>query len=411
MTRLIKAIQIGLVSLLFILLCCTGKAYARGGCFGFGTSVLTVDGYKYIENLSLSDQLVGLNLSNDHIEVESIGGIQVAQVSDYYLLNGATQVTGTHPFYVQKSKGLELVEVHDLKVGDHLIGEQNAHIEISSIQYIKAPLKTYNLIDITPYHNFYADSILVHNKGAGGGGTSGGSSGYGGHGVATLNKKTLPGFILAVLLLVFGLMPLAFFKEIYNLIRFRNKTFTHDSDLIEFTNTINEKFSNTYSARYSKDNETWNQIDPSEELNPAKYQHFVSQPELVDSVSHLFVTYQSDWAKKNFDGMVEYSDQPFYKMQKKIFLDAFGKNFDIVYQPKLHAVVPLSCRQQDDSYIFEFQINAELINFELSSKGYVLSGEAHPRSFTEYWTIRIDSVKRYWLMNIAQFHNFSAVVD
>ncbi|NER78991.1 MAG: hypothetical protein F6K42_05310 [Leptolyngbya sp. SIO1D8] len=412
MARAIRTIQIGLVSLLLVLFCFTGTAHARGGCFGSGTPILTSEGYKPIENLSITDHLVGLNLSNGRTEVEDIGEIQVAQASDYYLINDTTQVTGSHPFYVQKADVLELTEVHNLKKGDHLIGENNTQIEISSIQHIKASLTIYNLINITPAHNFYANGILVHNKG-GGGGSGGGSGGsaYGGAGTVTLNKKTVPGFMLSLLLLVLGSIPFAFLREIYNAIRFKNTLFTEDSDLIEFTTNINENFANAYSVRYAQDDEPWIKIRPSQEIAATEYQHFISRAELIDAAYQLFIKYQNDWAEKNFEGMLEYIDQPFYESQKKIFLNDFGDNFDIVYQPKLDAVVPLSCHQQGENYIFKFQINAELINFSLSPKGYVLSGEAYPRSFTEYWKIRIDSAKRCYLMDIDKLYEFSNVTD
>ncbi|MBE7383616.1 MAG: hypothetical protein F6J95_019630 [Leptolyngbya sp. SIO1E4] len=405
MDRAIKVIQVGLISLLLVVFCFTDTAYARGGCFGAGTPILTSDGYKPIEQLSIKDHLVGLNFASGRTEVEDIGEIQVAQASDYYLINGTTEVTGSHPFYVQKTKGVELIEVHHLEVGDHLIGESNSQLEISSIEHIQAPLTIYNLVEVTPSHNFYANGILVHNKGGGGGGGGGSSGGvYGRTGAVVLNEKTLPGLMWALLLLVLGLMPLAFFQEICNLIRFRNQPFTRDSALIDFTTNINENFANAYSVRYSRDTETWMQTHPSQELDATDYQDFMGRHELINAVSQLFIKYQSDWAKKNFDEMIEYVDQPFYKIQKKTFLNDFGDNFDIAYQPKLHAVIPLSCSQQEDSYILKFQINAELINFELSPKGYVLSGEAYPRAFTEYWTIRIDSAKGCWLIGINQLH-------
>ncbi|MDV3348819.1 Hint domain-containing protein [Leptothoe sp. LEGE 181152] len=411
MTGAIKAIQIGLVSLLLVLCCCTGTAYARGGCFGAGTPILTPDGYKPIEQIAITDQLVGLDVSNGQTEIETIGDIQIAQTSDYYLINDATQVTGSHPFYVQTTQGLELVQVHNLKIGDHLIGENNASVEISSIQHIQAPLKIYNLVEITPSHNFYADGILVHNKG-GGGGVAGSGGAYGkANGAVGLDDKNLPRLILSLFLLIAGLIPFAFLREIYNSIRFRNKTFTDDAELIEFTKSINEKFKNVYSVRYTEDNEPWIKIRPSQEVAETTYQDFIDKAELIDLVSQVFVQYQQDWTKKKFDEMADYVDQPFYDMQRTIFQDAFGNNFDIVYQPTLQTVVPLSRSQQEDSYIFKLQINAELINFALSSQGYVLSGAAYSRSFTEYWKIKIDSAKQCSLMDIEKLYDFSKVHD
>ena len=411
MTRTIQAIHIGLVSLLLVFFCCTGTAYARGGCFGTGTPILTPDGYKPIEQLSIGDQLVGLNVSNGQSEIETIGEIQIAETSDYYLINGTTQVTGTHPFYVEKAQGSELIQVHNLKVGDHLIGETSTQIEITSIQHIQAPLTIYNLVEITPSHNFYADGVLVHNKGGGSASTGIGGPYGSSNGAVSLDAKNLPRLTLALILLVSGLTPFAFLREIYNSIRFRNKTFTDDSDLIEFTKSINGNFKNAYSVRYAEDNEPWIKIRPSQELAAEAYQDVISKAELIDFAFQMFVQYQHDWTEKKFDEMSKYIDQPFYDIQRKVFQDEFGNNFDIVYQPKLQTVVPLSYVQQDNSYIFKFQINAELINFTLSPKGYVLSGEAYPRAFTEYWKIRIDAAKHCTLTDIEKLYEFSNVTD
>lgn len=225
------------------------------------------------------------------------------------------------------------------------------------------------------------------------------------------DDNNLPKLILSLFLLIAGLIPFAFLREIYNAIRFRNKTFTDAVELIEFTKSINEKFKNTYSVRYTEDNEPWIQIRPSQEVAETTYQDFIDKAELIDLVSQVFVQYQQDWTQKTFDEMAEYVDQPFYDMQKTIFQDAFGNNFDIVYQPTLQTVVPLSLSQQEDSYIFKLQINAELINFALSSQGYVLSGAAYSRSFTEYWKIKIDSAKQCSLMDIEKLYDFSKVND
>ena len=91
MTRFINATQIGLASFLSIfliaflavLLCCSQPAYARGGCFGAGTEILTSDGYQVIKQLSETTHLVGWTFSENHLEVENIGETQVSQADDY----------------------------------------------------------------------------------------------------------------------------------------------------------------------------------------------------------------------------------------------------------------------------------------------------------------------------------------
>ncbi|ESA33235.1 hypothetical protein N836_22855 [Leptolyngbya sp. Heron Island J] len=226
--------------------------------------------------------------------------------------------------------------------------------------------------------------------------------------MVNLDAQSLP---LSLLFLVLGLIPFAFLREIYNLIRFNNKSFTDDPELIEFTRNINQDFKNVYSARYAKANEPWVNVAPSQELAATAYQDVIDKAELIDLTSQMFAQYQRDWTEKKFNAMANYIDRPLYDMQTRFFKDVFGKSFDIVYRPTLQAVVPLSCNQQEDSHLFKLQINAEIINFAVSSQGYVLSGEAYPRAFTEYWTIRINVDQQCSLVDIEQFHNLPKAID
>jgi Pretoxin HINT domain len=402
--NLAKLLQISLIILLLTLLT-TQSAYARGGCFGSGTTILTPNGYKYIEELQKADQIIGYNLTSHHTEKEKIGDIQVINSPDYYLINSTIKVTGTHPFYVQSSTGLSIIEVQNLKLGDRLLGESNALLVISSIKYINKSLTVYNLLSVTPNHNFYASGVLVHNKG----GISGGIGGYGSTGVRgssdtqlIINKKTLPSLILAIMAILAVLLSVAFWTEICNYFRFFGQRFTGDLGLIKFIKTINLKITNFYSSRYSTDNEIWEIIPAQPELDEQAYQDLLSRSDLIDRVSRLFIQYQKDWTMKNFVEMTEYVVEPFYTEQLDICRSGFGENSDIVYQPELLEIVPLGCKQAEDRYIFRVQINAKMVNFKLSPQGFVLSGKTCSRSFTEYWDIAVDLNKKCYLTNISQ---------
>lgn len=404
--KLVKVVCITLIFLLLVLFFEVNVAYARGGCFGTSTRILTPSGYKYIEQLHQTDRIIGFNLHTRQIEDEEIGDVQMISSPDYYLINGKIKVTGTHPFYTRNSIGIELIEVRKLKLGDQLLGENNSQIFILSINHIKTPITVYNLLSTTPSHNFYADGVLVHNKGgsSSGGGDSGARAYGSGHNPnpVPINAETLPGLILCLMVLIVSLFPFAFFKEIYNFVHFREKEFTNDLGLIQFTKIINSRFTNFYSIRYSKDDESWITLPALSELNEKEYQVFISRSELIKQIYQLFVQYQNDWTKKNFDEMTKYVAQPFYKSQHNIFLNSFGDNFDIVYQPEPYEIIPLSYRQEEGKCIFRVQISARMVNFELSRRGFVLSGEAYPRSFTEYWSIGVDNTKKCNLMEINQ---------
>lgn len=404
--NLTRLIYVGLIFLLVTISLPTDAAYARGGCFGSGTNILTPGGEQSIEDLHSSDQIIGFNLSTHQLETEKIGKVQAVKSSEYYLINGSTRVTGSHPFYVSRGDTLQLIKVQDLKVGDQILGINEHPITISDIQYIEEEILVFNLLDITPNHNFYADDFLVHNKGGGGsGGGGGGFGGYygGGGGRSEFEQpQSIPGLLLCLCIITISLLPLAFYHEIRNFIRFRGKDFTDDPELVEFVESINKEFKNHYSLYYSSDNEKWQRIEPESELNKSEYESLISGAEFIEKIRALFIQYQTDWTHKAFDNMAEYIAEPFNTQQREIFLKDFGDNFDVVHQPVLSEIIPLGYRQSEAGAVFQVQINGEMINFELSPKGFVLSGAAHPRSFTEYWEIGVDIHRRCYLVGISQ---------
>ncbi|MBE9016726.1 hypothetical protein IQ272_11370 [Chroococcidiopsidales cyanobacterium LEGE 13417] len=398
------------LAILLLFFCLPNFAYARGGCFGEGTIISTPTGDRLIEQLHPGDRVISYNFTTNHSEVGEIGKVEVLSSPDYFVINNTLKVTGTHPFYIQNSTGIDLVEVRKLKVGDRLAGENIATPIISSIEHINKTITVYNLISINPQHNFYANKILVHNKGGGsGGGGHGGGGGRGfsegGHGdgsSAPITKKTIYSLAFVGMLLLAALVPFGFQREIYNSIRFFRKNFTDNLDLIKFATLINPNFTNCYSASYTKDNGIWCLLTITSELKEQEYQYLFSKTELIEKVTQLFIRYQSDWTTKNFTQMVQYVAEPFYSKQEYICLRDFGDNFDIVYQPEILEVAPLSYKQEQDKHIFKIQINAKMTNFEVSPQGYVLSGEPEPRSFTEYWNITMDAENKWYLTGIEQ---------
>ena len=41
-------------------------------------------------------------------------------------------------------------------------------------------------------------------------------------------------------------------------------------------------------------------------------------------------------------------------------------------------------------------------NFKLNKKGYVIRGQATPRSFTEYWDVALDANNKAYIVSIYQ---------
>lgn len=407
-SKLFKLLFVGLIFLLSSFLI-TDLAYARGGggggggCFASGTSILTVRGNLPIEQLHKGDLIISYNFKSNQPEVSKIGDIQVIKSEKYLLINGDLKVTESHPFYLKTSTEIKIEPAQNLRIGDRLIGTDNADVIISSIDRVSKNIVVYNLLSIEPNHNFYANSILVHNKG-GGGGSGGGHyhRGVGAGANSAINQKTFPEFILVAIIIIGCLLPLALFNEIVNSIRFYNKFFSDDSDLIEYTKNINPNFNNRYSVKYFKYDQPSGLISIESEIAEQDYQHLCSKIELIAQIRHLFVQYQLDWMNKDFERMVDYIAEPFYSEQKRRSDSYFDKSCDVVYKPELIEAAPISLTEADNQHIFLMQLNAQIINFVISTKGTVLRGHPTPYCFTEYWQISLDTAGKWSLMSISQ---------
>lgn len=388
-------------------------AYSRGGggggggCFAAGTLVLTPTGEKRIEQLHSGDEVIGYSFSKQQQALGKIGKIDIIQADSYYELNQHTLVTATHPFYRQTSSRIELATVRELKVGDRLLREDDTVTKVNSIAKTAQLIEVYNLLDIEPNHNFYANGFLVHNKGGSGGG------GFGGHGGSYEEVKLNPGFFLSLLILCGCMLLLAHLPEIANYINYFNKEFTSNEDLITFAQQINPKFTNKYSSYYSFDDQVWKKVEHITELSEAQYQHLISKTELTEATDELFRQYQHHWTVKDFKAMKEYVTEPFYSIQEKIFQQTIGIDFDIVYNPQLEKIVPIDLESTNDKNFIRLLVSGSMVNFKLSATtGNVLSGTSQPRYFSEYWDIEIrkktswdvttQSQAKFFLANITQ---------
>ena len=316
------------------------------------------------------------------------------------MINDRSSVTGTHPFYIKTDRGIKLTLVRDLRQGDRLIKQDNSLVTVDSIEHIDKSITVYNLVSINPNHNFYADGFLVHNKGGGGGGGGYGGGASGGQPVIT--EKNFFGFLQALVLLAAGLSGILFWQQIYNFITYTKRKFTEDEELIKYTKNINPNFQNRYSIWYAADDQIWQQQPSQIELSAEKYQHFISKAELIEKAKTLFIQYQQDWTNKDFQSMKQYIGGYYYSVQTKTFYQNYGQNFDIVYDCNLSQIIPLDIEVKADKYFFRVQINGKMINFKLSTDGYIFSGEAYHRSFTEYWDLKLTPDKQCYLVNINQ---------
>lgn len=420
MSKVEKRQLLGLILALVVSFLCTAEvAYAgesggiRRGCFASDIPVLTPAGYTPINQLSQGSQVISYNLSNHQPEIGTVITIQEGTTADYYVINNAINVTGTSLVYVLDSdEKIKQIQVRDLNLGDQLIGEES-NLRISHLQHGREPIAVYNLILISPNDSFYAGGFLVYNK----------------HCTYAIPKridysypeirrtgslsKPLPSFRIVLIVLV-GLIPGIFFREIYNFIGLRNKEFTERDDLIEHTQAVSPAFTNRYSIQqYSPIPELfypdewasvpfriWNQVPLALAIDPHRYQHLLSKQELFENTCRLFIRYQQDWMTKDVAAMQQYVAKSLYTHRHSFFQSKYGESVDVIYNPEVSGVALLDFTEGQDQYFFGMQINAKMTNFVVSSRGYVIQGKPEPRSLTEYWTLRLDSDKNWWLINI-----------
>ncbi|MBR9706354.1 hypothetical protein GOV14_04935 [Candidatus Pacearchaeota archaeon] len=131
-----------------------------GGCFVAGTQIQTSTGQTNIEKLNVGDGVVSYNKDVGLTESEVLE-VYSRTVLGYYIINNKIKVTGEHPFYVNG----DWIEVKNLEKGDKMFNGENK-VSIDSIDFVEEEIIVYNLL-VNDEHNYFAQDILVHNKGDG----------------------------------------------------------------------------------------------------------------------------------------------------------------------------------------------------------------------------------------------------
>ncbi len=144
-----------------------------GGCFLGDTKITTPEGRKAINRLNVGEIVISNNEITGKDGYSTIEYIDVLKVWGYYRINGKLKVTGTHPIYTSDNGKVVIKPVSLLQAGDLLITDAGTEI-ISKIEFFEKEVTVYNLLNVEPNHNYYAENILVHNKGGGGARSSGG---------------------------------------------------------------------------------------------------------------------------------------------------------------------------------------------------------------------------------------------
>src|SRR3989338_7299961 len=153
-------------------------------CFPAGTKILMSDNsYKNIEDVKVGDYVISYDeLSQDKdigkvLELESPMRDHMCQIifSDNSILN----LTREHPVYTKEGwkainpeetkKENSLLNTGKLNEGDLVFFSDLVYKQLKRIYCWNETIQTYNLKTIDKFRNFYADDVLVHNKGEGGG--------------------------------------------------------------------------------------------------------------------------------------------------------------------------------------------------------------------------------------------------
>ena len=174
-------------------------------CFTPDTKLTLADGtQKEIQELAIGDELLSLRMPNAQTEDEhpviasevsyaeycitELGESEIVtskiinmffDFSDtYYVINGNIKVTGEHPFFVKIPDGYYLPTegqsseefwcweyVRNLGVGQIMYDKDMKEVPIDTIEEIEKEIEIVN-IDVDSNNTYFAEGILVHNKGS-----------------------------------------------------------------------------------------------------------------------------------------------------------------------------------------------------------------------------------------------------
>ena len=144
-----------------------GAINAATSCFVAGTPVLTEDGDKPIEDVTVGDYVWAWDEATGTTELKQVVETYVNETSEltHIFVNGEEIVaTPTHPFYCPV-KGW--TDAAHLRAGDILVLVNGEYVVVEKIQHelLENPVKVYNF-QVRDYHTYYVaeSGILVHNR-------------------------------------------------------------------------------------------------------------------------------------------------------------------------------------------------------------------------------------------------------
>ena len=142
------------------------QAQAAGiSCFLAGTSVVTADGQKPIEDIQVGDYVWAWDEETDDVALKQVVETYINETTEltHVFVNGEEIIaTPTHPFYCP-TKGW--TDAAHLRAGDILVLVNGEYVVVEKVQHelLENPVKVYNF-QVEEYHTYYvATGVLVHN--------------------------------------------------------------------------------------------------------------------------------------------------------------------------------------------------------------------------------------------------------
>jgi Pretoxin HINT domain len=133
-----------------------------GGCDCVlrGTPITMADGSaKSVESIQKGDRVLGFDQATHSMRsVEVVATHAPFGADHYYVLNGTTRLTGTHPVFARDS----WFAASELKIGDVLVNTRGLATPIFSIERVDEEVTTYNFQ--VQGGTYVAGGIVVHNK-------------------------------------------------------------------------------------------------------------------------------------------------------------------------------------------------------------------------------------------------------
>lgn len=135
-------------------------------CFLKGTLVLTSQGLKPIEQITMGEDIWSYNFNLSKTELKSVTQTFVNYTEKYLKIiscNGEIlELTGQHLIWSQGQN--EWIKAIELKTGMLMLTDTGKEIEITKIEHVHKNVPTFNL-EVEGNHNYYVgkDSVLSHN--------------------------------------------------------------------------------------------------------------------------------------------------------------------------------------------------------------------------------------------------------